>query len=315
MSLFYGNTGYNNPSPSILDASIQTPSATPAAKPNLVFGQNAGSPNVTDSPNRPAWQNDVFQTSPVMAALERAGYTFVRNNPGGIAGGAGDLGSYDVGAINDIVAWVNSIDWSDPEVVASLDLPGSVVPIESEPAATEPTPAPVVDAIPATVTQPTQPVQATQPVPATQDDGGFFSDILGNIDFSGSYDFGNIFGDSTLDPTAPFVPQPTTGTTPPSSDSSGANDGSTGGTTGVDLGNESVPASDVVEGGQSSTLDDNNINLDLIRLLGGLSLGQQQAQAQQQQQANNTRTTDTIFRDRLEFKTPNPGLLTPIFRS
>jgi hypothetical protein len=243
-------------------------------------------------------QDRVYDTAAKINDLERAGYTFVRTNPYGVPGGAGDLYAWGDQELFDLLAWLDTQDWTDPSSWEGRQAPDGTVVVP-----------------PPEVAQPT-----TQPTPTTQDDGNIFTDILGNIDFGGLYDFNipDIFRNSTLDPTPPFVPQPTTTPTTASNGSSGANDGSTGGDTGVDLGNEDVPASDVVAGGQDSTLDGNNPQFNLLYLLGGLGAGQlaAQQQAQQaQQQASNTRTTDALFRDRLKFKTPNPGLLTPLYRS
>lgn len=273
--------------------------------PNLVFGQNTGSnaPTTQDSPNRPDWQQDVYQTSPTMAGLENAGWTFVRNNPYGTGGNDDGYGEVRV-TIREVMDWLDSQDWTDPIWRQGGTAPdGTVI--------TAPTPEPAP--------QPTQPEPAPQPTQPAEDDGNIFTDILGNINLGDGYGFNipDIFGNSTLDPTAPFVPTPTT---TPTNGSGGSNGGSTGGDTGtgVDLGNDGVPASDVVAGGQDSNLDDNNVDVNWLRLLGGgaaVGAASGLLSGMLNKDRSTTRTTDMVFSEMPELTKLTPTLLSPLYRS
>jgi hypothetical protein len=229
-----------------------------------------------------------------MANLERQGWTFVRNNPDstGVWGGSiYDLGNYSIDSgTKALLDWLERVDWTDPSTWYGLEAPdGTVV---TPPAPTEPAPA--------------------------EDDSNIFADILGNIDLGDGYSFNipDIFGDSTLEPTTPFVPTPTLPTATPTNGSGGANGGSTG--TGVDLGNEDIPASDVVEGGQDSNLDDNNVDVNWLRLLGGGAAAGAASgllSGMLSKDRSTTRTTDTVFSDMPELTKLTPTLLSPLYRS
>ena len=182
---------------------------------------------------------------------------------------------------------------------------------------------PVQEPVPVAVQAPVQepvPVAVQEPEPEAVDDGNIFTDIFNGIDLSSVIDIfgdlGSIFSDSTLEPTTPFVPVSTQPTQSSQEQGTGTpNDG-----VGVDLGDEGILGSDVIAGGQESTLDDDSTQPDinillsslgltsgLTGLLSGVYAGSQ----------NPTRTTQTVFskRDPIKIDVMRPTLLSPLFRS
>lgn len=122
--------------------------------------------------------------------------------------------------------------------------------------------------------------------------------------------------------TAPFVPTQTppapVDTTPVQIDPNWNQGYDVATEPGVDLGNEGVPASDVVTGGLDSPLEgDNNeigINLLLSSLgLTGAATGLMSVLAGQDRRP--TRTTEAVFADLPEFTKLTPTLLSPLYRS
>lgn len=301
MSDYYTDFGGNYLNLGNIQAStpVAAPMSTPVQSTTPFVRATPPSPNVPNSPNRPAWQQDVYQTSPTMANLERAGWTFVRNNPYGLGGSGDGYGEVNV-AIREIMDWINSQDWTDPSSWEGRQAPDGTVVVP-----------------PAEVATPTE--QPTQ-----QDDGNIFTNILGRLGDSIDYgfEFPDIFRDSTLDPTAPFVPT-TTNIPSVSSPTSTSSDGyadSTGGDTGtgVDLGNDGVPASDVVAGGQDSNLDDNKVDVNWLGLLGGGALAGATSgllSGMMSRDRKPSRTTDMVFSDLPEITTLTPTLLSPLYRS